>query len=416
MTMTLGQPPEETVAETVAGTRPSGRTGRLAAIDGLRLAAALSVALFHYTGCVVVGQAWGASTRHTFSTIYKFSSYGWLGVELFFLISGFVICMSSWGRTQGEFVRTRVVRLFPAYWPAVLITTVVMILWPVARHALPADQVIANLTMLNQPVGVPNVDDSYWTLWAEMRFYLVFAVALVWRGLTLHRTLLFGYGWLIAGILSIKSGVPLVRTVLEPDTAPLFVAGIAFYLIYRFGGNLQLWGLVGFAYALAMHNVVGRTGASSQSNYKDLSPITGMVILTVFFLVMAVIAKGWTARIQWRWLTTAGLLTYPFYLLHQVIGWSIIEALRDVRPRKLVLVAVIVLMLVAAWLLHRLIEKPLARVLKVKLAEASVAVREQRTRLPYGGGARPSAVPVLAQSADVENRGWEPSSNRPEAY
>ena len=45
--------------------------------------------------------AWETDSRALFWPIGKLSGYGWLGVELFFLISGFVICMSSWGRTAG---------------------------------------------------------------------------------------------------------------------------------------------------------------------------------------------------------------------------------------------------------------------------------------------------------------------------
>ena len=84
---------------------------------------------------------------------------------------------------------------------------------------------------------------------------------------------------------------------------------------------------------------------------------------------MTVVALGWTSRVQWRWLTTAGLLTYPFYLLHQHIGLTLIHGLQDVRPRYLTLTAVILTLLGAAWLLHRFIERPLARLLRAKLAK-----------------------------------------------
>jgi peptidoglycan/LPS O-acetylase OafA/YrhL len=150
---------------------------------------------------------------------------------------------------------------------------------------------------------------------------------------------------------------------------------MAFFLIHRFGHDLKLWGLVGLAYALALHNVVGRIDSDSRTNHYHLSHGVGFGLVTIFFALMAVIAMGWTARIQWKWLTTAGLLTYPFYLLHQNIGWAIIHAMRDVRPRKLTLVLVILIVLVAAWLLHKLVEKPLAKVLKRKLAESSVRLR-----------------------------------------
>jgi peptidoglycan/LPS O-acetylase OafA/YrhL len=379
MTMTLGSRTEEPAAkaaqEKAAQSRSAPRGSRIAVIDGLRLVAAVSVAFFHLAGCAVVAKAWGAKTDDIFPTINHFAAYGFLGVELFFMISGFVICMSAWGRTLGDFTRSRITRLFPAYWPAVIITTVVVTIWPVITNRLPADQIAVNLVMLNMPLKVPNVDNVYWTLWSEARFYLLFGLVLVWRGLTLKRTLLFGYGWLIASIFTVKGGVPILSAILQPESAPLFVAGMAFFLIHRFGHDLKLWGLVFFAYALALHNVVARIDSDAKNNHYNLSHGVGFVLITIFFAIMAVIAMGWTARIQWKWLTTAGLLTYPFYLLHQNIGWAIIHAMRDVRPRKLTLFGVILIMLVLAWLLHKLIEKPLAKVLKRKLAESSAFLR-----------------------------------------
>src|SRR4051812_7601302 len=82
---------------------PDGRP-RLAVLDGLRLIAALMVAMYHFSGFEPgVNPAWGSTPAETFPGLYHLSSYGWMGVELFFMISGFVICMSSWGRTLGGF-------------------------------------------------------------------------------------------------------------------------------------------------------------------------------------------------------------------------------------------------------------------------------------------------------------------------
>ncbi|MFC4064953.1 acyltransferase family protein [Actinoplanes subglobosus] len=355
------------------------RNNRIAVIDGLRLLAALAVAAFHLGGDLVVREAWEARPATVFPTFYSFASWGWLGVELFFMISGFVICMSCWGRSPGQFFRSRVVRLFPAYWPAVLITTAVVTFWPVVRNRLAWDQILVNLTMLNMPMGVPNVDRSYWTLWAEMRFYLLFGVVLVWRGLTLKRTVLFGYGWLVAAVITKASKEPLLNLIFQPTFAPFFVAGIAFFLIHKFGPDLYLWGLVALSWALGVHNIIGRV-AGIEDDIKDkLDARIGMVLVTVFFILLAIIAMGWTARIQWRWLTWAGVLTYPFYLLHQLVGISLIHAMNDLRPRLLVLGLVIVILLVLAWLLHRLVEKPLARILKVKLEQASDGMRRKDT-------------------------------------
>ncbi|WP_433371288.1 acyltransferase family protein [Actinoplanes sp. CA-142083] len=368
----------EPVAEREVRPRPAGR---LAVIDGLRLMAALMVALYHYAGYASgVHDAWGVESS-TFGWVHHVAGYGFLGVQLFFIISGFVICMSCWGRTPSAFLRSRITRLYPAYWGAVLLTTAVLTLWPTVREPQDGNVVLLNLTMLEHPLGQPEVDGVYWTLWNEALFYLLFT-GLVWRGLTLRRTTLFCYGWLISSVVVANSDSDLLRTILQPDFAPFFVAGITLYLIHRFGPDTLLWGLLGTSFLLAQYWTVGRMVSVSKKELDfQLSPVIGILLITAFFAVMTVIALGWTARVRWRWLTTAGLLTYPFYLLHECIGWTLIHALRHSAPRPVVFLATLVAMLGAAWLLHRLVERPVARVLRRNLDKA-VAALDRPERMP----------------------------------
>ncbi|WP_053728808.1 acyltransferase family protein [Streptomyces sp. WM6378] len=107
--------------------RLTARPPRLAALDGLRLVAALMVVCYHY---LALSRPWGHNPATIFPTLHRFAEFGWLGVEVFFLVSGFVICMSVWGRSLGDFAVSRVSRLFPAYWVAVPLTALVVKKWP----------------------------------------------------------------------------------------------------------------------------------------------------------------------------------------------------------------------------------------------------------------------------------------------
>ena len=355
---------------------PAGRP-RLAVLDGLRLLAAVSVAMFHYS------VAWRADGVHppeyhlpTFSHV---GAYGFLGVELFFLISGFVICMSSWGRPLGDFFVSRVSRLYPAYWACILITVAVLVLVPISGglpqpSELSVTDVVVNFTMLQQPMGVPHVDTVYWTLFAELRFYLLFAIV-VQIGLTYRRAVLFCTVWLTVAILAPTLGSPLISMVTMPEYAPYFVAGVAMYLIHRFGPSPLLFGIVGFAWLVSLQRVEVRVADIKPGFAVPTWP--GTIMITAAYAVVLVVAMGWTDRITWRWLTVAGVVTYPFYLLHQRIGFSMIRTtyLATGLPVWLVVAMTIVVIAIAAWLVHRVVERPLARILRSALRRSIDEVR-----------------------------------------
>jgi len=110
-----------------------GRAQRIQSLDVLRAVAAGSVALFHY--------GW--------------FSFGYLGVELFFLLSGFVLTLPSRHSTAREFVFARCTRLYPAYWACLLMTCIA--LWCAGTN-LGAWQLVANASMLTAFVGERYVD------------------------------------------------------------------------------------------------------------------------------------------------------------------------------------------------------------------------------------------------------------------
>jgi peptidoglycan/LPS O-acetylase OafA/YrhL len=349
---------------------PARRSGRIRILDGFRLLAALMVMAYHFCD---FSAPWGSDPARHIPSLVSPAFYGWMGVELFFIISGFVICMSSMGRTIGEFFSSRVVRLFPAYWFAVLATTAVLALWPVVQPRRDPVDVLINLTMLQQPLGTEPVDAVYWTLFAELRFYLLFALV-VWRGATYRRILTFCCLWLVGSALVIGLDAPILQQLLMPAYAPFFIAGIAFFLMHRFGQNLLLWGLAGASFAFGCRQV-----RSAASHAADVTHFVGpqwpaLALFGAFFVMMAVVSLRWVNP-QWRWLTAAGALTYPLYLIHEYIGWSVIRALHDHVPPYVLVVGVAAMMIVCALLVHKLVEKPVARLLKQGLSTAFAAVR-----------------------------------------
>jgi peptidoglycan/LPS O-acetylase OafA/YrhL len=347
-------------------------------LDGLRFAAAMAVLAYHFTA---MDRVWDRRADDVFPD--QPFAYGWLGVHLFFLISGFVICMSSWGRGVGRFLLSRAVRLYPAYWLSVVVCALVLTAWPFVQKPAGASAALVNLTMFHEPLGVRPVAEVYWTLWAELRFYLLFSLV-VWWGLTYRRVAGFCVAWLGA-VTVLKAFVPdgtLPHIVLMSDYAPLFTAGIGCYLMYRFRPTLLTWGIVGVSFVLAVPSVVFRTGLEADPGETLPPRWPAVVLLGVCFLLIIAVALGRLDRLRGRWLVVVGATTYPLYLLHLDIGGTMLHEWQGSMPGWLLVVVVAVLMVVLAWLVHRFVERPGAPLLKRGLLWISAKVRVRRRKEP----------------------------------
>ncbi|MGV9879471.1 acyltransferase family protein [Streptomyces sp. NPDC003006] len=362
---TSARPATATPTATVV---PARAKPRLRALDGLRLVAALMVAAYHYGGRDgEISKAWGSSPRLQFPTAHEWFAYGCLGVQIFFVISGFVICMSGWGRPLRSFFASRASRLLPSYWAAVLLVTAVFALPVVAYDAVSPSDALVNLTMLQQPLGVDRVLGVCWTLWAELRFYALFALCVVLPGATRARVVLFCAVWTLAAAVATTADVPLLDLVLMPEYAPFFIGGIGVYLVHRDRGDLTAWGIVGVSWLLGQHYAVaGLWHAPNPDFFSYRSSLVIIAVVTAGFAAVLLIALGHLDRVNWRWLTVAGALTYPFYLVHEHLGWVAVQALHRGLglPSYATFALTIAGMLALAWLLNRYVEERLTPLIR----------------------------------------------------
>jgi len=361
-------------AETSPAPRPAvRRENRLRALDGLRLVAALMVAGYHYGGRDgEVVQAWGGSPKHQFPTLHHLFAYGCLGVQVFFVISGFVICMSGWGRPLRSFFASRASRLLPAYWAAIIIVTAVFALPFVAYRTVSPSDTLVNLTMLQQPLGVDRVLGVCWTLWAEVRFYALFALCIVLPGANRQRVIMFCAGWTLAAAIAQGVNEPLLGMVLMPEYAPYFIGGVGLYLVHRDRRDAYAWGIVGVSWLIGQHYAVQRLWhAPNPQFFSNRSSLAIVLVVTFGYVAVAAIALGWLHWANWRWLTVAGALTYPFYLVHEHLGWVVIKAYHRTLhiPSYGTFLATVATMLLLAWLLNRFVENRLTPRLRTALSK-----------------------------------------------
>ncbi|GAA2418885.1 acyltransferase [Actinomadura vinacea] len=343
------------------------RHDRLRELDLLRFLAAMGVVLFHFTGFKGAGP-WPEPSLELFPGVGAVTRYGYLGVDLFFMISGFVILMSAWGRSPGEFGVSRVVRLMPAYWAGVLLGLVVYLGFRLG-NGVPG-LVMPNLTMLQAGLGLKNVDPVFWTLWVELHFYVLIAVLAAIK-ISYRSCLVFMAGWTLAGVFADEADNKLLQVMLMPTWSPYFVAGMALFLMYRFGPTLLLWGFVGVSWLLAMHWSAWRTGHVFTTADENVVA----VVVTLIFVVMILVATGRLRRLRWRGLTVLGALTYPLYLTHSQVALPLLEHAYPGLNRWAALALATAVSLAVAYAVYRLVEKPGQKWMRAKLRESLAPIR-----------------------------------------
>lgn len=359
---------------------PPRRGTRLALLDGVRLLAAIGVILYHYTAWH--HGYWGVEpAKAAWPTLSRVSVFGNMGVQLFFVISGFVILLSAYGKRSAQFIGSRVGRLFPAYWVAVLATGVlIFFIWPSMGERLSFSDWAVNLTMMQNGFGVPHVDGVYWTLWAEMRFYGLILVLMMLGWVTRGRLLAFAAIWPLAGFLAPLVPSNFVRQALIPEHAALFAGGMCLFLIYRFGHTPLRWAVLGLNVIQAAW-LTGRTGSAEAMHlvgYAIPEQVYWGIVVGIFALIAALVLSP-LRQIDVPGLALAGALTYPIYLLHEIWGWWIIDQLSGHLPRPLVLGITMAIAGIAAYLVYRLVEQKVGRRLGKSVTaavDAVVALRE----------------------------------------
>jgi peptidoglycan/LPS O-acetylase OafA/YrhL len=130
-------------------------TSRVNEIDLLRFISALSVVFFHYA---FWGHTADAMSIMPYPLLASVSKYGWLGVLLFFMISGFVILMTAASGSLRGFVISRIVRLYPAFWACCTITFVAIVVLGTPRYSASVGQYLINMTMLSNFLYVEAID------------------------------------------------------------------------------------------------------------------------------------------------------------------------------------------------------------------------------------------------------------------
>ncbi|HEY1040730.1 MAG TPA: acyltransferase [Bacteroidia bacterium] len=307
-------------------------------LDSLRAFAALSVCLFHYV-CTTTGFIQGEGVKDLFSI-------GIYGVQLFFVISGFVIpwAMYNAGFRFSNFFRflfKRLLRLEPPYIVSVLLALFILY----AKEKFFGMQTGGDLSyqriLLHLGYLIPFFEQYewlntvYWTLAVEFQYYLLIAllfIPLIRMGLMFR---VFVYAGIIAA--SFIGGKPFL-----PYWLPVFMLGILLFLFKSkriadkeyYIVSVLMFGFCAYKYELA----------------------------SLVYIIIPVIAVLYFSQYKIKGLHFLGKTSYSIYLIHPLIGGTFINILSHSVHHPLMKAALIlagvIITLVSAYIMYLLVEKP----------------------------------------------------------
>ncbi|WP_175692717.1 acyltransferase family protein [Burkholderia ambifaria] len=325
----------------------------------LRFIAALAVVFFHFA---FRGYAADDLTIMHYPLLEPISRYGFLGVHLFFMISGFVILMTAGDASIKKFVASRAARLLPAFWVCCTITFLVTLAIGGGRFTATWSQYILNMLTLGGGFGADPIDGAYWSLGAELRFYRLVAILIIVGQIGRSERWLFV--WLIGTVLVEAFPFIKLKTFLVTDYAGFFIAGAACFLIRAHGLSRSLIVLLCASWALSLYHEFQLLPYFSEHFGLDLNPAVIGIVMTSFFVMLLWFALRRAPILRsarWAWF---GAVSYPLYLIHQNVGYMLFN-LVDVTVNKDVLFwGVIAGAIVFALTVHIAVEKPVARPLR----------------------------------------------------
>lgn len=294
--------------------------------DFVRFTAAFMVMVFH-----LFLQSWfnpSGEIARTSGSPFEFSWappvawFGWVGVQIFFVLSGFVIAMSVRGVAM-DFFRRRFLRVYPAAWVCLIISLAITYL------ALGYEPSLTERTIksaLLWPKG-PYISGVYWTLPVELAFYL-FVGLIMWRlgndAVPYAALCLIGWSglyWFLR-FFGLISFIPeWLANVLLLTYGGCFALGVILWRIASGERRLLFYAALLAAFAVSIISLLPKSIANGELHGQPFLVPVVVFTISVIILAVGVRLNLMFLRILGRKLAREmGLMTYPLYLLHPTVG------------------------------------------------------------------------------------------------
>ena len=321
---------------------------RFSILDPLRFLAAIAVLFYHYSVYFKVEN----------NPLVEGAKFGYLGVVFFFMLSGFVISSSAANATPLKYAFARAKRLYPAFIACLVITLIVVYLCK--GQYWPWQHILLNGLIINDYLGVANIDGVYWTLQAELKFYACVFVLIACGQFKQHQFWL--PIWLAVACVHFFTQQPFfMGWFINPSYSFFFIGGVCALLIHKNKNNF----LIKLYFAISVIFGVATAGEQVKQFITTVSLVDiwiARAIVFAFYVFFYSLAQGKCSfqRVPWWWLHL-GAISYPLYLLHNLCGKTLIDYFQGELPLPVLvpLISLVVILMAAA--VHIIIEKPIAK-------------------------------------------------------
>jgi peptidoglycan/LPS O-acetylase OafA/YrhL len=309
---------------------PPVGSGRVLAVDGLRGVAALLVVIFHLHGAIS-----RSATGWLWAPLDWAARNGFLGVDIFFVISGYVIALTvSKGAPTpgyfGRFIVRRSIRLDPPYWSAILLEILLLYLtmrmFPGLSVKLPTTpQLLAHLVYAQELLGYGSVVNVFWTLCYEIQFYSFFVGLVVVQAMLPARWRRPLWTGLFYAVLFAFS---LWTRYWRPEWLP---EGLAIDRWFQFFIGALTWRVVASRGRL-MTLVAAWSALAAAVLLARAAPTQLLALFVSGLLVFAAHHERWARLLAVRPLRFLGTISYSLYLYHSSVGWRFVSLAQRLIP------------------------------------------------------------------------------------
>lgn len=328
---------------------------KIGSINTLRFIAAIFVMFYHFTFMFYHRDL----TYTNMPILRNLFQYGYLGVDLFFIISGFVISMSAENRNAYGFFKSRVGRLYPVFWISLIITSLFLFFaGEIINYNMTWYGFWTNMTMIptilfnKETVGL--IDGSYWTLAVEMKFYFIIFILLMIREFKKIEYIAIPLSF----IMTLSAIFNLIKFDSDLIWIPNFLAGVIFYKIYK--NNLNNWRIFGLCNTFIASIIFACNRIPDlEAGYKTIfNPTTITLYILFFYIIFIFISLNKFIIPNNKYINLFGILTYPVYLLHQQIA-KILFTYAGIEniPLYISFVSITIFIILLSLLIHKIFER-----------------------------------------------------------